>query len=564
MPLKVSNHKIFDREDGNTGSQIWFFDDIINYIEKNSVHFCGDKLQSLKINCRDKRMVPVLEFETEVVVVALAAKKTAIRFWKKQFGDKNVRIILTTKRDIGRLMRHLFLSTETHNSSNLFHERRPSRSAKIIGWRDNLKILLLVTGLASGLTITAITQNEQIAIIGLTSIFFASLAFKIGLLMAGMAGKPEAEFANTRSWPAYSILVPLYKETAVLRQLMNALSNLDYPVSKLDIKLIFEEDDTKTLDAAKALGFPDFFDFIIVPNSTPKTKPKACNYALNYCKGDYVVIYDAEDRPEPDQLKKVVRAFEAMPENVACLQASLNFFNRESGWLVNCFALEYLLWFKFLLPGLQSLNVPLPLGGTSNHFVRRHLFGVVAWDAFNVTEDAEIGVRLYENGLQTRIIDSTTWEEAPITIKDWIKQRSRWIKGHMITTVIYLRSDLSSPLTWVPRSVFLMFLGLPIVVFVFTLPALLFSAWIFFQGREATEILTFCGWVFLVYNSISIGMHTLACTLAREYKLIPYTVILPLYWLLHGGASLISVVEYFLSPHSWAKTQHGVDPYRST
>ena len=179
-----------------------------------------------------------------------------------------------------------------------------------------------------------------------------------------------------------------------------------------------------------------------MPPSQPQTKPKACNFALRFARGEYLVIYDAEDRPEPDQLRKVVATFRRAPPNTACLQCRLNYFNANENWLTRMFTLDYSLWFDQVLPGLERLNMPIPLGGTSNHFRIDVLRELRAWDPFNVTEDADLGIRLTQKGYRVGVVDSTTFEEASCQAGNWIRQRSRWIKGYMQTLLVHTRRPL--------------------------------------------------------------------------------------------------------------------------
>ena len=194
--------------------------------------------------------------------------------------------------------------------------------------------------------------------------------------------------------------------------MLHNLSQLDYPKSKLDILILLEEDDAETIAAAKAAQPPGNVRFVIVPDQIPKTKPKALNVGLYFARGDYLVIYDAEDQPDPDQLKKAVIAFRDGPKNLACVQSALNYYNAHENALTRMFTLEYSYWFDYLLPGLHRLGLPIPLGGTSNHFRTEVLRSLGAWDPFNVTEDADLGVRASVRGYSVGIINSTTYEEA--------------------------------------------------------------------------------------------------------------------------------------------------------
>ena len=276
---------------------------------------------------------------------------------------------------------------------------------------------------------------------------------------------PEEVASLARSdLPAYTILVPLYKESAVADKIVRYITGLDYPKDRLDVKILLEPDDTETLDAIRATGLPDFCEVIICPDSRPRTKPKACNHGLARARGELTVIYDAEDRPEPDQLKKAVIAFRradarwkrfrllrmlnpfrrAAGGRTACLQAKLNYYNPDQNLLTRWFAIEYATWFQLFLPGLHALRAPIPLGGTSNHFRTDVLQQVGGWDPFNVTEDCDLGIRLHKLGHRTQVLDTTTWEEANSRLGNWIRQRSRWVKGYLQTHFTHMRHPLST------------------------------------------------------------------------------------------------------------------------
>lgn len=231
--------------------------------------------------------------------------------------------------------------------------------------------------------------------------------------------------------PTYTVLVPLYREARVVPALLAHLASLDYPASKLEVLLLVEEDDHETLAAVQAAKPPAYFTLLTLPPGQPRTKPKALNVGLLFARGEFLVVYDAEDRPEPDQLKKAVVAFRKGSEHLTCVQAALNYYNREENSLTRLFAMEYAHWFDYLLPGLFQLGLPMPLGGTSNHFRTERLRQLGGWDPFNVTEDADLGLRMAGRGLTVAVLNSTTWEEAPHHLTAWIRQRSRWIKGYM-------------------------------------------------------------------------------------------------------------------------------------
>jgi cellulose synthase/poly-beta-1,6-N-acetylglucosamine synthase-like glycosyltransferase len=250
-----------------------------------------------------------------------------------------------------------------------------------------------------------------------TILYVALLCLSAAWMIAVARAQPSTPFDESiiadlakAPWPAYTILCPLYHEKAVVSQFVNAMKALDYPADCLQVLFLTEEDDTETRDALRAMTLPAGYEIVTVPQGTPKTKPRACNYGLQQATGEYVVIFDAEDVPDPLQLKKAVLAFASNPVNVACVQARLNFYNSNQSLLCKFFSIEYGLWFDLILPGLQRLGFSLPLGGTSNHFRIAALKALGGWDSYNVTEDCDLGLKLAKYNFKTIMLDSTTYE----------------------------------------------------------------------------------------------------------------------------------------------------------
>ncbi|HOL67435.1 MAG TPA: glycosyltransferase, partial [bacterium] len=279
----------------------------------------------------------------------------------------------------------------------------------------------------------------------LLSLIYAVICFhKFFLIFSGLLRRQEiviseVEILSRYEWPFYTILLPLYREKEILPQLYRAMEKLDYPREKLEIILILEEDDSETQQALEQISLPPWWRLVIVPDQPPKTKGKALNYGLVQARGDFLVIYDAEDIPEPDQLKKAVLGFQRSPEQVVCLQAKLNYYNPYQNILTGWFTAEYSTWFDLYLPGISRVGAPIPLGGTSNHFRTAVLKQLRGWDPYNVTEDCDLGIRIFSAGYRTAVLDTTTWEEANSQLPNWIKQRSRWVKGYIQTYFVHMR-----------------------------------------------------------------------------------------------------------------------------
>ncbi|MBO6544391.1 MAG: glycosyltransferase [Alphaproteobacteria bacterium] len=369
--------------------------------------------------------------------------------------------------------------------------------------------------------------------------------------------------------PRYSVLVPMLREAEVLPILVNALKRLDYPPAKLDIKLVLEADDKETIDAARSLTLPGNFEIIRVPGSEPMTKPKACNYALHFVRGDYVVVFDAEDMPHPQQLREAARAFEQGDAMLACVQAPLTYYNWGENWLTKHFAIEYAAIFDLLLPMLSRLNLPFPLGGTSTHFRTDALRAVGAWDAYNVTEDADLGFRLYEAGYRTATIIAPTLEEANCHLPNWVRQRSRWLKGWMQTYLVRMRHPI---LTWRqlgPRG----FVIFQIVIGAFLLSALLhplfYPMMIYALVLGLQQATSFQSGLLALFNltvlvlgfSAAILSGLVGAMLRRLDGLSLHALSMPAYWLLISFASYKALFQLITRPHYWEKTVHGLSVF---
>jgi cellulose synthase/poly-beta-1,6-N-acetylglucosamine synthase-like glycosyltransferase len=315
------------------------------------------------------------------------------------------------------------------------------------------------------------------------------------------------------------------------------------------------------------LNLPPNFEHVIVPHSFPKTKPKACNYGLIKARGEFVVIYDAEDLPDSDQLKKVVVAFRKVDENVVCIQAKLNYFNRNQNLLTRWFTLEYSMWFDLFLPGLDASGAPVPLGGTSNHFRRVKLEELGGWDPYNVTEDADLGVRMHKAGYKTVLVDSTTLEEANSDVKNWIRQRSRWVKGYIQTWLVHSRHPIALWKSIGTRAFFGFqltvggtFFGLllnPISWFITILWFL--THWGFIQQIFAPPVYYFSLINFLVGNFAFVYMSMAGALRRRYYDMVKYALIIPGYWLLMTIGAWKGMIQLIYKPFFWEKTIHGLD-----
>jgi cellulose synthase/poly-beta-1,6-N-acetylglucosamine synthase-like glycosyltransferase len=404
------------------------------------------------------------------------------------------------------------------------------------------------------------------------SIFAAGSLVKLFLVWRAGA-HPELRHGNggapllaDADLPVYTVLLPVYREAALLRQLVAGIAALDYPLDRLDVKLLFEEDDAETLAAAEALDLPSNFELIVVPDVGPRGKPRACNVGLVHAKGDLLVIYDAEDRPEPDQLRKAASAFHSLPRSdVVCLQAKLNYFNRTYNLLTRLFTAEYSLWFDLLLPGLQSLDAAIPLGGTSNHFRVDKLRELGGWNAYNVTEDAELGVRIFLAGWKTEVLDSTTYEEANSRYGNWLRQRSRWVKGYMQTYLLHMRHPVRAARTMGGRAftMFQLFFGAgTLCLLINPIYWVLTLVWYltkspFIEHTFPWPVLYLGTVGLLLGNAAFIVCAMAGCYERRNYGDVKWALLMPFYWLLMSVAAWKALIQLCYKPSYWEKTIHG-------
>jgi len=345
-----------------------------------------------------------------------------------------------------RLVRKYLSKELLHRAVHSLRQRDPLASAKIRLSTPQTIVLLLTFGAFTSLSCFLSLQFSMALALGLFSLLFAAV---ITLRCLCLMPPPEGQQRVIRplhdhALPIYTILVPLFRETAVAQQIVQALLSLDYPAEKLDIKIILEEHDVGMHQAVHDMVLPWFFDVIIVPAGHPQTKPRALNYAMQFSRGSLVTIYDGEDIPDRRQLRQAAAQFAQEDDTVGCMQAALNIFNHQENWLTQQFAAEYAGLFHVILPKLAAYNLPIPLGGTSNHFRSSALQAVGWWDAFNVTEDADLGFRLARHGFKIKVLQSATEEEGCCTVKAWLRQRRRWLKGFLATWFVHMRNPLQT------------------------------------------------------------------------------------------------------------------------
>jgi cellulose synthase/poly-beta-1,6-N-acetylglucosamine synthase-like glycosyltransferase/glycosyltransferase involved in cell wall biosynthesis/O-antigen/teichoic acid export membrane protein len=526
--------------------------------------------------------------------LGLSIGEVDIEFSKRTGGDSKVRLFSATLQIVAGSLKTRFRSPGTftipgksgdsligagviHNRRRyITHNRLPLRDSAVKTFAPWQKLVLLTALVLIIFGLVVATLPTAIFLTGvLTLIYTIDSLFNFFIVYKSLQTPPEIKFTDKelkaldkKNLPVYTVLCPLYREAGVLPAFVESITRLDWPKDKLDVILLLEEDDKQTLQAAENFGLPQYFRTVIVPDSAPKTKPKACNYGLNFAKGEFTVVFDAEDKPDPLQLKKAYLGFSKLPENIVCLQGKLSYYNPHSNLLTRMFTAEYSLWFDVILPGLQSINTTIPLGGTSNHFRTEILKKLHGWDAFNVTEDCDLGARLFKNGYQTAIIDSVTLEEANGNLAGWVRQRSRWIKGYIQTFLVHNRR----PVEFLKKNgihalVFQLIIGLRITFMIIN-PLLWLATISYFTLYKfvgpAIESIYPSAIFYMAVFSLVFGNFTffynymIGCAKRERWDLIKYVYLIPVYWLMISFAAIKAVYQLLAKPHYWEKTNHGL------
>ena len=430
-----------------------------------------------------------------------------------------------------------------------------------------LRYLLRLAALAALLTMAPMLMIDICGVI-LAIWFLLFTSLRLAGCFSPPKRRPRLPRLHDSQLPIYTVVAALYREASSVGPLMQHIEALDYPPEKLDIKLVIEADDLQTRAAIARLGPMPHVQVIIAPSVGPKTKPKALNCALTFARGTFITVFDAEDRPDPGQLRGALEVFNTHEMDVACAQASLCIDNTADGWLPRMFTAEYAGQFDVFLQGFSNFGLPLPLGGSSNHFRTSVLREVGGWDPYNVTEDADLGFRLARFGYRSVMFPSTTYEEAPARFGAWLRQRSRWMKGWMQTWSVHMRSPLQlwrdagpggfftlnilvggNILTALAHPLLLGELLIRSVMSLFDDNVSSFFAKPFIELYLATIA---AGYL----TTVIVGLIGLA-----KRKLLSEAWILaltPLYWICLSIAAWRALYQFLTEPYRWEKTEHGL------
>jgi len=475
------------------------------------------------------------------------------------------RILLGVQKTMSKQDKKLEVSLNKHWS-----KIEKDFSAKVVVTKgEGAIIFVLIVSIVSAHFLTE-TTAVYTSVMSMNLLYLFANSYRLLLFFQGLRilehSKTVDHIINLKDseLPKYTILMPVYKEGPMMPELVEAMSKLDYPKNKLQILILTEEDDEETAAALKKIKPPKNFQVVVVPHSLPKTKPKACNYGLTLATGDIITIYDAEDKTEVDQLKRVVQKFKRLPDDVVCLQARLCFFNAHENWITNMFAIEYANLFNFVLPAMSGANYPIPLGGTSNHFKAPILKELNGWDPYNVTEDADLGLRIAARGYKIRMVYSFTPEEATCSFGAWTKQRSRWIKGYFQTFLVYMRH----PVFCMKQYGFKGFMFFVYMIFLAPFMLLMTPVMAYLSIKiilgyypfmvNAELVLRIFTWFNMLYGVLSLIFMSYVVKEVQNFQYIRLWWTYPIYFGMHVYASILAIISLIRDPHKWEKTTHGV------
>ncbi len=520
-----------------------------------------------------KLVLPIKRSPTGYIVATADPCDQVFELIREKWGEQ-AQVVVTSKFDIFWTLQSVYDENYSSEIVTELYDKDPEMSALNTFTRSQ-QVLFVIFFVLLGLLFYLNFQSAAVVVnVAITLAVTGVLLFKFLLSIVGLTipvvRRDATVELDEKSLPVYTILVPMYQESNItITNLAKNLQQLDYPLHQLDIKMVVEADDDDTIEIIKSLQLPSFFEITRVPPSEPRTKPKACNYALKFARGEFVVIYDAEDQPEPGQLKLAINTFRESNDKLACIQCALNYYNSRDNWLTRMFTMEYTFWFDLMLPAMSRLRIPIPLGGTSNHFRTDFLKQMVAWDPYNVTEDADLGIRMNRLGYESKVIASTTWEEATSRVISWIKQRTRWLKGYMQTYLVHLRRPLSlyrdfgavdfiAYHLFIGGTVFSSLVNLVLVVIFLITVIVGFDETRFLFPSFILECALFN---LVVGNLLLILLHLLAIWRRKMYDMIPYVITVPVYWLLASIASYRALYQLLFNPFYWDKTEHGVSKH---
>ncbi|WP_246659155.1 glycosyltransferase family 2 protein [Rhizobium sp. FY34] len=507
----------------------------------------------------------------QVAIVPEAARLAEFSALLMRLPDLGRGLVITTPGAIRRAVWAAGARRRVRHTVSELFDNQPQHSARIVATgRQGMISGMLLTLLAAAIFwVPGALLPLMHAVISL--LYLSSLVLRILAVILHKVRKPKPVPPPEAPLACYTVMVALYREANMAPQLTESLMRLDWPRSRLDIKLVCEADDRETIEAFQALNLPPHFEIVEVPPYHPRTKPKALSYALPAARGDYLAVYDAEDRPHPQQLMEACQRFRQCGPDVACLQAPLVIANMQESHVSTLFAVEYAALFRGLLPMLSRYRMPMPLGGTSNHFRTDVLRKVGGWDPYNVTEDADLGLRLYRLGYRSETLRCQTLEDAPVSMKVWTDQRRRWFKGWLQTWLVMTRHPLTTMRQMGLRATLVFHLligGMLISALGHPLILLFFGSTLLTLATTPVATIPLLKLSLFAIDTVNVfGSYAtflalgIGSMIEREKRMVGWRWIgVPLHWFMSSYAAWRALNELRTNPFFWKKTPHNPSP----
>ncbi len=406
----------------------------------------------------------------------------------------------------------------------------------------------------------------HVAVVQFSLILFKAYVVRITFLLPPQPPRMLRDDEKV-NLPVISVVLPVYKEKEIIPQLCQRMMDMDYPPENLDLIFVFESGDDETIEAFQQYPKPAHFKGLVSPDVKPKTKPKALNVALRETKGDLLVIFDAETLPETDQFMKVVAAFRGDP-TLDYIHCRIDVYNPNRNWITKMYTAEFSFFYNFFLPGLATVHSPTPISGHSVYFRREQLVKVGGWDAYNLAEDCDIGIRMFRNGYKrATVLDSYSWEQSTTNIFSWMKQRTRWMQGFVQTSMVNLRFPA---LLWKDlgglRNMVLFLFHVPGGVFLNGLNLAQWGMLVFWYATSDpiiqsifTDVLLYLSVVsFILGNIIFTYFNLIGLFYRKYYSFVGQALFSPVYWIMLSFATVRAIIRFFLQESTWDKTTHPV------
>ncbi|PID52281.1 MAG: hypothetical protein CR972_02285 [Candidatus Moraniibacteriota bacterium] len=448
---------------------------------------------------------------------------------------------------------------------HIFHLFIAHRIANIYRGYIGICAAILILGISAVIVGHAETFFQSFIVAFALFLFYQS-AFMIYLMMYAWENPDHIKKNKSPEQflpPKYSfaIFIPARHEEAVIADTIQSVSKLDYPEAMKEVLiLINRKDDAETIRITKeTIAKLGKKNIRLVDFEGPLGKPIGLNIGLKNTNMDVVTIFDAEDEIHPDILNVVNTAM--IQNHADIVQSGVQLMNFNSNWYSLFNVMEYYFWFKSVLHFFAN-NGMIPLGGNTVFFKKHWLERVGGWDEKNLTEDADIGIRMSAAGARTKVIydeEHVTREETPPSVAQFIKQRTRWNQGFIQVLFKGVWTKLPKKrqrflavyiLTW------LFFQGMLFVLLPFSVALALFFEMSPLLGLVVNLPFYALGFLYVILN---IGLYEFHKSYDIKYSpllIIKTAVFYFPFQILLGISAFRAIIRQLFGNITWEKTAH--------